>query len=482
MDSILKSFSWVMAGKLSKNVVTFLITVFLARLLSPSDFGLIAIVTGFTAIANILVDLGLSSAIIQRDDDDVDSDLLSSVFWLNLLIAILFGLLVYYTAGFFSNYYQNIQLEMLIKIASVVFVVNGLSTLHTALLKKKGKFKEISLYRLYSSIISGFFAISLAYFGFGVYSLVFGILLDSLIFTILLWVYNTYIPKFYISLKKIKSIFGFSSKIFFSRIFEELITQLDYFVLGKVANIKVLGFFQRGKSLSTLVGRYSSESILYVMFPVLSNIKNDRKDFKNLCFKTFSIINFGCFLIAILLYNSAYEIINLIYGQKWLNTVPYFSILMIYSIVFPINRILTTFLKSMGLGSIYLKTFMLQKIEVVLCIIILIFTKSIDIYLYSLVIFGYSTVIFSIFFVTRILSFNTKEYLTEFAKTLLSSISIILIVSSCRVFFITGNDMIILSQNLILTFILFLLFSLLLNFKSKIFLLSMLKSKILNIE
>jgi O-antigen/teichoic acid export membrane protein len=467
MINILGSFYWVISGKISKNLITFLITVVLARLLSPSDFGLIAIVTGITALANILVDFGFNSSIVQMDDNDIDSNLLSSVFWFNLLFATCLGLFIYLISGFISNYYLNDQLNYLIKLSSLVFILNAFSSLHTALLKKRGSFKKISLSKLYASFASGIIAISFALIGLGVYSLIFGIILDSFFFTILIWSKKTFTPNFILSYRKLKSIFGFSFKIFISRFFEEIINQLDYLIIGKIVNFKVLGFFQRGKSLSALTTRYGSESILFIMFPILSKIKNDEEEFKKKCFETFSIVTFGCFVISTLIFNSTYEIIDIIYGQKWISIVPYFSLLLIYSIVFPINRVLTLFLKSVGKGSKYLSVFMFQKTDIIISIIVLILFKSIDLYLYSSILFGYIFVVLSIFYVTKILKFDTRSYLIEFFKILTSSVVIVVMVNMFKEVFTFENSAINLTQNVILTFILFILISFILRFKSR---------------
>lgn len=411
------AFKWAFAGKILKNGGTFLISIFLARILDPRDFGLIAIVTVFTALASVFSDMGLSGAIIQRKR--LLKIHIDSVFFFNLFISLLFTITLFLLAPYIANYYEDQLLILIIRVISFTFVLNAFSTMQNALLKKSINFKTFSKIQVVSSIVSGVASLILAYLGFGIWSLVIGIIIDSLLYNVIIWTVSKYKPSFQFSFKALKILWGFGFRMFLSKLLDSFFNQIDYLITGKVMNLNVLGYYQRSKSLSSLVHRYSSESIIYVMFPILSSIQHDRKLFYQKIFNVYNIILISSFFISGVLFVNAEDIISFIYGKKWIDTVPIFKIMILGGVILPINGLFSTILSSSGMSKAYLKLESIKKLFFLIPIILFVFSKSLEVYLYSNLLVGGLLIFFSIYYIKVCkqveMSLFTKPFFKSFA-------------------------------------------------------------------
>lgn len=416
------AFKWAFFGKILKNGGTFLISIFLARILDPRDFGLIAIVTVFTGLASIFSDMGLSGAIIQRKR--LLKIHIDSVFFFNLLISLLFTIAVFFIAPYISNYYEDEQLLIITRVISFTFLLNAFSTIQNALLKKSINFKTFSKIQLVSSIVSGVASLILAYLGFGIWSLVIGIIIDSLLYNIIIWTISKYKPSFQFSFKALKALWGFGFRMFLSKLLDSFFNQIDYLITGKIMNLNILGYYQRSKSLSSLVHRYSSESIIYVMFPILCSIQHDRKLFYQKTLNIYNIILVSSFFISGVLFVIAEDLITLIYGVKWFDSVAIFEIMILGGVILPINGLFSTILSSSGMSKEYLKLEVIKKIFFSIPIVIFVFSKSLEVYLYSNLLVGGLLIFVSIYYIKICkqvdLSLFTKPFFKNFAVFLVT--------------------------------------------------------------
>lgn len=410
------AFKWAFLGKMLKNGGTFIISIFLARILDPRDFGLIAIVTVFTGLANVFSDMGLSGAIIQRKR--LLKIHIDSVFFFNLSISILCTTITFLLAPYIADYYDEKQLLILTRVLSFTFVLNAFSTMQNALLKKEINFKKSSQLQLIATLISGLTALALAYFGFGIWSLVYGLIMDTLIYSVIIWKVSDYKPSLQFSFKALKSLWGFGFRMFLSKLLDSLFNQIDYLVTGKVMNLNILGFYQRSKSLSSLVHRYSSESIIYVMFPILSKIQHNKKLFYQKIFNIYKIILIVSFFISGCLFIVADDLIVFIYGEKWIQTVPIFKIMILGGVILPINGLFSTILSSTGMSKEYLRLEILKKISFSLPIIVFIFSKDLEMFLYGNLLIGFLLIIFSIYYIWVYTQVKMRLFLNPFLKSL----------------------------------------------------------------
>jgi len=338
--------AWDFGGLLAKKGFGFVISIFLARLLTPEDFGVVGMAMVFIAISQVFVDVGFSSSLIQRSDC---TDLTySSVFYFNIVSGSLLTLIFFFTAPLIGDFYNNDQITLIVKWLSLSFLLNSFNQVQSAILKKELNFKVLSLRLVFASAIAGTIGIIAAYNGLGVYALVIQSLSSAVLSTILLWSISNWKPSFRFSIKELKSLTGFSVYVFLDSITSTFFNKMDVLFVGKVFSSATLGFYSRAESLNSQISTFTSTSLIKVFFPVLSSLKDADKDFKRVYFKVVSLICFLSFILSGILYALAEPLIIGLFGEKWHFSVAIFQILVFKSFNVPLNGIMLNALLGKG--------------------------------------------------------------------------------------------------------------------------------------
>ncbi|MBL4708359.1 MAG: lipopolysaccharide biosynthesis protein [Flavobacteriales bacterium] len=290
---IKRNLIWDFVGRLFNQGITFVISIVLARLLFPEDFAVIAMVMVFFIIANVFIEFGLKEALVQTDE--ISNIQFNTVFWINLGVAVIFTSLLYFLSGAISEFYKLPKLKSIIQVLSFVFILNSLGIVHRAILIRDINFKFLSKINVFSSFVSGGIAIYLAYEGFGVWSLVVQYYISALIKQCFLWYGSRWLPKMEFDYSSAKLLVKFGKNIFFSGLLNNIFTQLDIFIIGKVFAPATLGYYSRAKNLDQLIGSYSAGSLHAVLFPVLSKIQNDKTQIREIVKKYFHLAAFVSF-------------------------------------------------------------------------------------------------------------------------------------------------------------------------------------------
>lgn len=393
-----KAFVWDFFGKMAKQGMGFIITIFLARLLEPSDFGLIAIVMVIVTVANVFTDIGLAGALIQRRR--VLPIHFSSVFYFNILVALFLTLLIYFSASWVSEFYNNEQLLPLIQMMSLSFIIGALSSVQSTQLRRELNYELLTRIALISSLISGVLGVSLAFLGAGVWSVVAQSLTGGIVFNILIWSAGKWVPDLAFSWKALTQLWGFGFRMFLSKMLDSVFTRLDFLIIGKLFSFDTLGYFQRAKSLNSMVIQYSSESLMTVLFPVLSKVQKDRPRFQNIIIKSLGIISFVVFLFLGALYLISEELIVLLFSNKWLPSVEIFKILVLSSFSYPISALLVNVLSSRGNSKAFLRLEIYKKMIVTMNFLVL-YIWGMHAYLYGLIVTAILGVTLNILFASR---------------------------------------------------------------------------------
>lgn len=355
-----KAFIWDFFGKMATHGMGFIVSIFLARLLEPSDFGLIAMVMVIIGIASVFTDIGLGGALIQRRR--LHPVHYSSVFYFNIAIGLFLTLITYFSAPWISEFYNNEALLPLAQVMSISFILNVLSSVQSTRLRKELNYDILTKIGFISSLISGVIGISLALFGAGVWSLVAQTLTMGIMYNILIWTAGHWRPTLEFSWKALFQLWGFGFRMFLVGLLDAVYTRLDYMIIGKLFPAATLGFYQRAKSLNMMAIQYSSGSLMSVLFPILSKIQNDLPRFQNIIIKALGIISFVVFLLFGNLYLIAEELIVILFSSKWLPSVEYFEILAFSGFAYPINALLVNVLSSRGNSKAFLRMAIYKKI------------------------------------------------------------------------------------------------------------------------
>ena len=355
-----KAFIWDFTGKMAIHGMGFIISIFLARLLNPSDFGLIAMVMVIISIATIFTDIGLGSALIQRRH--LVPIHYSSVFFFNITIGILLTVITYLSAPFIASFFNNNALIALIEIISFLFVINAFSAVQSTKLRKELNYALLTKIAFISSIISGIVGITLAFNGAGVWSLVSQSLTQAIVYNIIIWLMSDWKPKAEFSIKALMQLWAFGFRMFLSNLLNLTFGKLDTLIIAKLFEPATLGYFNRAKSLDQMVITYSSGSLMSVLFPILSKVQNNLERFQHIIMKSLGILTFVVFFLLGSLYLISHELVIILFGEKWLQTIEYFKILVLSGFGFPISALLVNVLSSRGNSKSFLRLEIYKKI------------------------------------------------------------------------------------------------------------------------
>jgi len=405
-DKAIRALSWDFFGKLFKYLVSFIISIFLARLLEPKDFGLIAMIMVFVTVGQVFSDSGLGGALVQRRR--VLSIHLSSVFIFNILSACILSLIIFFSAFRIGAFYNNLELVPIVRAMSIIIVLNAFSSVQNVLLKRELNFKLMTQANLTSSFSSGVIGVLLAFLGFGVWSLVAQVLLQSFLYNIFIWRVTSWIPKFEFSFKALSQLWKIGFPVFITVLLKAITNRLDVIIIGKLFTFSALGYYDRAKVLKGLFIEFPANSLMAVLFPVLSSIQNDRGRVKHILKKISTLIAFNTFMLIGVIYFNAEIIIYILFGSKWMESVGYLEILILSSFVAPLGTIFVNILISRGKSKVFLYLDIYKKIVIYLNFIVL-YIYGVDSFLYGLIVVAIINTLFNIYAVSKDLEISFRK-------------------------------------------------------------------------
>jgi O-antigen/teichoic acid export membrane protein len=359
---------WTALSTFSTQGISFFVSIILARLLLPSEFGLIAMMAVFMGIGGVLINSGISMSLIRTPDAD-DEDL-STLFLFNLLMSCLVYLIVFFSSYAIAQFYNQPLLENLIKVYSLTFIIDAFSTVQSTRLTKSLDFKTQMRVSVPSLIGSSIVGISMAYLGFGVWSLVYAALTKSTLASIQLWFYTKWRPRLKFNVTKFKYHWNFGYKLMFSALINSIFSNLYAILIGKYFVASQVGFFQRADTLKMLPVTTIGSILNKVTFPLFSKVQDDNIKLKEIYSKLMKIV---IFIIApLLLTMSALgePLFRFLFTEKWLPAVPYFRILCFSGILYPIHAYNLNILNVKGRSDLFLKLEVIKKTILVVIIFI----------------------------------------------------------------------------------------------------------------
>lgn len=351
---------WSGIERFSVQGIMFIVQVILARLLLPSDYGLIGMLVIFIAVSQSFIDSGFSNALIRKQDR-TETDF-STVFYFNIIVGILFYLLLFLSSSFIAVFFKAPILEILIKVLALTLFLDSFSVIQRTIFTIEVDFKTLAKASLISVIISGIVAIWLAYSGYGVWSLVIQSVLNSTINMLMLWVFSKWKPLFVFSWMSFEVLFSYGSKILLSGLIDTVYKNLYTLVIGKKFNAYDLGYYTRADQFSQFPSLNISVIISRVTFPLLSSIQNDNERLRIIYSKYLKLSAFIIFPLMTGLAAVASPLINLLLTPKWNGAVVLLQILCFSYMWYPIHSINLNLLQVKGRSDLYLKLEIYKKI------------------------------------------------------------------------------------------------------------------------
>lgn len=473
-DSGLRSgLKWNSIAQLLNQASVFLTGFILMRLLTPEDFGLVAIVTVFLGFSQLFTTVGLSSSIINKKD--ITKHDFDNIFTFSFFMGLVLALILFLLSTRLALFFEDTRLEVLFKISALALFIAPLGAIPSAVLKRKLNFKALALINIFSTFIALFVAIIMAYYDYGYFSLIAQKVIYYGLNVILLFFASKYTPSFWFNFLNLKKHLAFGVPILGSKLVSYSIGNIDNFLIGKFLGAGSLGYYGRAFALVTIPSTRIGMIINQTMFPVFSNMKNKNIDIKQNVLKLYSVITYAVFLLALLYIVAARSLIQIISPDgEWDSIIPIIHALALVSIFKPIIGFYSSIIISLGLTKLSFKAELVGGVIIVTGFIIGIkFDILYFSYIYgftSLLYFVYYTIIFS-----KVLNFKKLTLFHVLKQKLLSFILIgVIIFFYLKINF--SSPFLELPISLIIIGMIWIFISFMLDKKTSYFLISSMKS------
>lgn len=359
---------WSFVEQIGLRGVQFVVGIILARLLLPEQFGLIAMLIIFMAISSSILDSGFGAALIQRQC--VTEKDASSIFYFNLLVGVIAAVCLCGLAPWVADFYEQPVLTPLLRVMSIVLVINAFGLVQNVLLVKALDFRTQTKVALIASLLSGMIGMGMAYRGFGVWSLAVQQLSSAAFRTALLWIFSQWRPAWLFSMQSLREMFGFGSKLLCSSLLNTIFNNIYLLVIGKLFSPADLGYYTRANNLQQLPSHTLSGMVARVTFPVFSTIQDDPERLKRGMKRALTTLVLVNFPLMIGLAVVARPLVLVLLTDKWAPCIPYTQLLCLAGLMFPLHLINLNVLQAMGRSDLFLRLEIIKKVMVALNIVI----------------------------------------------------------------------------------------------------------------
>ncbi|NMA64917.1 MAG: lipopolysaccharide biosynthesis protein [Clostridiaceae bacterium] len=428
---VISALFWKLMERGGTQGIQFIVQIILARLLLPEDYGTIALIVVFINIANLFVNSGFTTALIQKKDAD-ETDF-NSVFYMSSFIAIMLYIILFFTAPIIAGFYEDPLLVPVLRVLSIMILVGVYTSIQNTIVSKKLQFKKSFISSILSGVLSGSVGIVMAYLNFGVWALVAQQLLSQVMFTVTMLLIVKWKPKFLYSSKRVKKLFSYSWKLLVSNIIDTLDSNLSSLIIGKISNSTMLGFYSRGASFPSLIVENINGSIQSVMLPALSSQQDDINKVKNMVRRSITTSSFLIFPMMVGLAVVAKPLVIVILTEKWLDAVPFLQIFCLVYAFWPIHTANLQAINALGRSDIFLKLEIIKKIIGISILLI-----SIRYGVYAIALSSTFSGIVSLFINTypnkKLLDYGIKEQMLDILPSMIIALLMGVIVYSISFF------------------------------------------------
>lgn len=359
-SNVLSNFIWRFAERCGAQAVNFVVSIILARLLLPSDYGTIALLSIFITILNVFVDSGFGNALIQKKDaDDLD---FSSVFYFNMIICLVIYGIAFLCSPLIAGFYKLPELTAVMRVLSLTIVISGLKNVQQAYVTRTMQFKRFFFSTLAGTIGAAVLGITMAYKGFGVWALVAQQVFNLFVDTCVLWFTVKWRPRLQFSFARIKALFSFGWKLLASSLLDSVYNNLRQLIIGKKYSANDLAFFNQGQKYPHLFVTNINTSIDSVLFPTMSAMQDDRERVKDITSKAITVSSYVMWPIMIGLAVVAEPLVKLLLTDKWLPCVPFLRIFCVTYAFWPIHTANLNAIKALGRSDLFLKLEIIKKV------------------------------------------------------------------------------------------------------------------------
>lgn len=362
LDRSLSGMLWVAIDKVGGSGVNFLITVILARLLFPEDFGLVAMALIFYELSSVFVESGFSTALIrERSISDADK---STTFIFNLVAAVVLYVLLFIAAPFIATFFDTPALGTILRVLGLNLVIEALTLVQSSALTQRVDFKPQAKARFAAIVVSGALGVGLAWGGHGVWALVVRMVANAAVLSFILWRIDAWRPAWVFDRASFRRLFGFGSRILAAAILDKVFAQAYRLVIGRFYAAATLGFYTQAAGLVTMVINILFRTVQTVSYPVLAKLQGDKPRLKEAYRTILRLCSFVLFPVLVLLGVLAEPVLVALLGEKWGPSVPYLQLLCIAGLTHHLSQVNLNMLLVLGRSDLSLKLEVIKKLNI----------------------------------------------------------------------------------------------------------------------
>lgn len=358
MGKILNGLKWTAAEKFSLQIVQFVLGIIIARLISPTEYGILGILLVFINVPQVFIDSGLGNALIYKNT--IEDKSLQTTFTFNLAVSAAFYVLVFFLAPYIETFYNLPKLSLYIRVTSLVLLTNSLVVVPTAILKIRLNFRTLSLANIYSTVTSGAIGVVMAYLGWGIWALIGQLMSKSILLSLILVFNCKWIPNFTFSKKAFLPLYRYGINVFLTSLVTKITEEGISFIIAKKLSPYSLGIYTRGKQFASFSQTSFTAIVTTVMFPSLSSIKDDEQKFHRIFKESLEYQAAISIPLWVVLFFLSEPLILLLLTQKWVAVIPVLQIISIGKIISLLPNVTEQAFMAKGRPDVFFKQQMIK--------------------------------------------------------------------------------------------------------------------------
>lgn len=409
-NETIKALIWSFTDRFGQQIIYLVTGIILARTLSPSDYGLVGLLTIFTALSNLFIESGLGGALIKKKQTtNIDY---CSVFYFNIGLSCLFYLFLFFFAPYIAEFYDEPQLTLLARVLFLALICNSFSFIQSNIFVKQIKFNSLARINIAALFCSSVIAVILAILQFGAWALVAQTLCLTAFRSLFLWMFSQWRPTERFSIEPLKEFFSFSSKVLLTGFLNAFFNNIYSVIIGKYFNKMELGFYQQASKFQDIPSSLIAGTFRSVALPVFSDVNNDNERLKRVLKKTQKSIAFIAFPVFLVLIIIARPLFVFLITEKWLPAVELFQLLLVGGIFNAISIVYNELLLSKGRSGLYLRMELVKKTFLILSVISCI-SFGVKGLVAGWVIYSFLSFLISAIWAGKIVSYSLRELFTD---------------------------------------------------------------------
>ncbi len=413
---IVSNMIWRFLERAGARAVSFVVAIILSRLLGPSVYGTIALVTVFIVIMQTFIDCGFGTALIQKKDaDDLD---FSTVFYFNMAICVVLYVVMFFSAPAIARFYDNLELIPIIRVISLTLVISGVKNIQEAYVSRHLLFKKFFYATLGGTTGAAVIGLWMAYRGYGVWALIAQNLFNQTVDTIILWMIVKWRPKKMFSFIRLKDMYSYAWKLLFSNLINTIYGKIRQLIIGKYYSSGDLAFYNKGDFFPHQLIANINSALDSVLLPVMSRVQDDKDQIKSMTRRAIKTSTFVLAPVLLGLAATATPLIRLLLTDKWLGCVVYLRVFCIVYLILPLHTANLNAIKAMGRSDLFLTLEIIKKIMGLTAMLSTIFI-SIEVMTYSYLATTFISFIINSYPNKKLLNYTAYEQIIDISANLL---------------------------------------------------------------